>query len=195
HQVARYWSGSDRITQRAHIVHRLDRDTSGLLVFARTAEIAAALKDQFADHKPEREYVAILAGALPDDRGTFRSYLTTGDDLDQYSTDTPGEGKLAITHYEVRQRLRGATCVRVRLETGRRNQIRVHFSEVGHPILGDVRYRSELARHPRGPANRLALHALTLGFVHPVTQKPVRTTSEIPQEFVRFLAEMALPPR
>ncbi len=195
HQIARYWSGGDRITQRAHIVHRLDRDTSGLLVFARTGEIAAELKDQFAAHKPEREYIAILAGTLPDDRGTFRSFLTTDDDLDQHSTVKPGEGKLAITHYEVRQRLRGATCVRVKLETGRRNQIRVHFSEIGHPVLGDVRYRTDLARHPRWPAARLALHALTLAFVHPVTQKPVRTTSEIPQEFKRFMAEMGIGPR
>lgn len=192
HHIARYLSGSQRITHLAHIVHRLDRDTSGLLVFAKSAEIASALKDQFAAHKPDREYAAIVASTLREDHGTFRSFLATDEDLDQYSTATPGEGKLAVTHYQVRERLRGATFVRVRLETGRRNQIRVHFSEQGHPILGDVRYRPEQARHPLWPANRLALHALTLGLIHPLTGKPVTCTSELPAVFSKFVAATRL---
>ena len=190
HEVARHFSKGPRITQRACIVHRLDRDTSGVLVFARTDAIAQALKAQFADHKPEREYAAIVAGTLREDRGTFRSYLATDEDLDQFSTTRPGEGKLAVTHYEVVQRLKGATFVRVHLETGRRNQIRVHFAEAGHPVLGDVRYEVERARHPAWREKRLALHAKTLGFVHPVTGVPVRVTSALPAVFMAFLAAM-----
>ncbi len=187
HEVARHFSKGQRITHRAHIVHRLDRDTSGVLVFAKTEAIAQALKQQFADRKPEREYAAIVVGTLKVDRGTFRSFLTTDDDLDQYSTATPGEGKLAVTHFQVMQRLRGATLVKVNLETGRRNQIRVHFSEDGHPVLGDVRYESARAQHPAWRDKRLALHARTLGFVHPVTGASVRVTSALPAVFHAFL--------
>jgi len=187
HEVARHFSKGQRITHRAHIVHRLDRDTSGVLVFAKTEAIAQALKQQFADRKPEREYAAIVVGGLKADRGTFRSFLTTDDDLDQYSTATPGEGKLAVTHFQVMQRLRGATLVKVNLETGRRNQIRVHFAEDGHPVLGDVRYESERAQHPAWRDKRLALHARTLGFVHPVTGAPVRVTSALPAVFHAFV--------
>ena len=191
HQVARHWSRGQRTPQRAFIVHRLDADTSGLLVFARTEAIAQALKAQFADHKPEREYAAIVAGNVSEDRGTFRSYLATDEDLDQYSTDvppgTPGAGKLAVTHFEVVLRLRGATFLRVHLETGRRNQIRVHFAEAGHPVLGDLRYEPRLATHPLWHHPRLALHARTLGFRHPVTGAPVRVTTDLPPAFLTFL--------
>lgn len=189
HAVANHFSRGQRHPQHAFIVHRLDCDTSGLLVFARTQAIAQALKQQFADRKPEREYAAIVAGDLEEDRGTFRSFLATDEDLDQYSTEDPGEGKLAVTHFEVLQRLRGATFVRVRLETGRRNQIRVHFAEIGHPVLGDLRYRPDLARHPGWRAPRLALHARTLGFTHPVTGAKLRFTSELPETLAGFVAK------
>jgi 23S rRNA pseudouridine1911/1915/1917 synthase len=192
HEVARHWSRGQRTPQRAYIVHRLDRDTSGLLVFARTEALAQALKSQFEAHKPEREYAAIVAGIVPDDRGTFRSYLATDEDLDQYSTDESGEGKLAVTHYEVVQRLRGATFLKVHLETGRRNQIRVHFAETGHPVLGDPRYEPRLAVHPAWRHPRLALHARTLGFQHPVTGVAVRVTTELPEAMRVFLETNAI---
>ena len=188
HLVARHMSKGQRITKRASIVHRLDRDTSGLLVFGKSDAVANAIKDQFEARKPEREYAAIVAGRLAQDRGTFRSFLVTNDALDQVSTTVPGEGKLAVTHFEVVERLRGATLVRVNLETGRRNQIRVHFAEIGHPVLGDVRYAVERAHHPAWREKRLALHARTLGFRHPVTGEPLRVTSELPAVFLRFLA-------
>ncbi len=187
HAVARHFSRGERITHRAWIVHRLDRDTSGLLVFARTEAVASAIKDQFEARKPEREYVVVVAGRVPNDAGTIRSYLMTNDDLDQYSTNVPGEGKLAITHYKVLERLRGATLLQVNLETGRRNQIRVHFAERGHPVLGDVRYRPELARHPAWHERRLALHARTLGFKHPVTGQAIRLIAETPVCFAAFV--------
>ncbi len=187
HAVARHFSRGERITHRAWIVHRLDRDTSGLLVFARTEAIAAAIKDQFEARKPEREYIVIVAGTVPTDAGTMRSYLATNDDLDQYSTQVPGEGKLAITHFKVLERLRGATLLQVNLETGRRNQIRVHFAERGHPVLGDVRYESKRAAHPGWHEKRLALHARTLGFRHPVTGEALRLVAETPACFAQFV--------
>lgn len=186
-EIGRYLSKGDRITKKAYLVHRLDRDTSGLLVFGKSPAVAAALKDQFAAKKPEREYVAYVAGALEDDRGTIESWLATDEDLDQYSTDDVEEGKHAVTHFTVVERVRGATVLSVRLETGRRNQIRVHFAERGHPVLGDVRYRPELARHPDWTWKRLALHAAVLGLVHPVTNAPLVFRAPPPQEFQEFL--------
>lgn len=185
--VARYLSRGPRITRRAFVVHRLDRDTSGVLVFGKTPRMAEALIEQFKDRKPEREYAAIVARQLSTDAGTFRSFLTTSKDLREFSTTAPGVGKLAVTHFVVDTRFADATFVRVNLETGRRNQIRVHFAEAGHPVLGDDRYAPERAAHPLWHAPRLALHARTLGFTHPATRRPVRVTSELPAPFVAFL--------
>jgi 23S rRNA pseudouridine1911/1915/1917 synthase len=111
--------------------------------------------------------------------------------LNRFSTDDESIGQLAITHYRVVAHLDGATVVQVRLETGRRNQIRVHFAEAGHPVLGDPRYEAELARHPRWPHQRLALHARLLGFEHPVTGQALRLESPLPAEFERFLKASA----
>jgi len=171
----------------AYSVHRLDRGVSGLLVFGKTPEIVRQLKDQFAASKPEREYVAIVAGRVQERQGTFESLLATDKDLNRFSTDDETIGQLAITHYRVIAHLDRATLVQVRLETGRRNQIRVHFAECGHPVLGDERYEPELAAHPHWPHRRLALHARLLGFIHPVTGQPLRLESPLPEEMARFL--------
>jgi 23S rRNA pseudouridine1911/1915/1917 synthase len=173
----------------AFTVHRLDRGVSGLLVFGKTQEVMRQLKDQFAASKPEREYVAIVAGRLSPQQGTFQSLLATDKDLNRFSTDDEEIGQLAITHFRVVAHLDGATLVQVRLETGRRNQIRVHFAEAGHPVLGDERYRPELAVHPRWPHRRLALHARLLGFEHPVTGQPLRFESPLPSELDQFLRQ------
>ncbi len=186
-EVARYVNRGPRMLKQVTVVQRLDRDTSGLLVLAKNRVIGAKLQAQLKARKPEREYVALVAGRLDAGRGTFRSYLRTTDELHEESTDDPAEGKEAVTHWEVVERLRVATSVRVRLETGRRNQIRVHFAEAGHPVLGDPHYEPEKARHRLWTAPRLALHAAALGFVHPVTGKRLRFTSPLPEPFVRFL--------
>lgn len=187
HELARYISKGPTIRKRVAIVHRLDRDTSGLLVFGKSQTVAERLKHQFAQRKPEREYVAIVAGRLEKDEGTIQSHLATSMRLDQYSTPDPEKGKLAITHYNVQRRLKNATVIRVKLETGRRNQIRVHFAEQGHPILGDERYRPDLAQSAGWDNKRLALHATVLGFKHPVTNKPMRFTSQLPGAFGRYV--------
>ncbi|HEY6564516.1 MAG TPA: RNA pseudouridine synthase, partial [Pirellulaceae bacterium] len=124
----------------AFCVHRLDRDVSGILVFAKSLDIARALRDQFASRKPQRRYQALVAGTVHPQSGTFRSHMATDRDLNRYSVPDESSGELAITHYEVLRSGSGATLVEVQLETGRRNQIRVHFAEAGHPILGETRY-------------------------------------------------------
>ena len=172
--------------QPVAIVHRLDRDTSGLLVFAKNERVGVKIKDQFAERKPERVYVAIVSGKLAQESGTMQSYLATDKDLNQRSVKSSEDGKLAITHYTVVQSFRDATLVRVTLETGRRNQIRVHFAEQGNPILGDQRYEVASARHRFWPHRRLALHAEVLGFKHPVTGESLRFRVPAPKEFDRF---------
>ena len=174
----------------AHLVHRLDRETSGLLVLARNPNLAKTLKEQFADRKPEREYVAFVAGNLQNDSGTIRSLLATDDDLNQYSTKDEKKGKLAITHYRVEKRLPGVSVLRVRLETGRRNQIRVHLAEKRHPVIGDTRYEPKKAAHRAWPHERLALHATLLAFRHPVTKKKLRFECPAPAEFSEFLDKL-----
>jgi 23S rRNA pseudouridine1911/1915/1917 synthase len=175
--------------REAFVAHRLDREVSGLLVFAKSPAILKLLQEQFKQRKPERLYIAIVAGILKPSQGTFRSYLKTGDNLDQYSTRNESEGQLAITHYRVLKELQDATVVEVRLETGRRNQIRVHFAERGHPVLGDGRYQREVATHDRWPLKRIALHATTLGFEHPVTKEPMQFEAAAPNSMKRFMGK------
>lgn len=156
------------------LVHRLDRMTSGLLVFARTPEANRGLGDRFAAHDVEREYVAVVAGEVPED----------------VTIDRPIAGKRAVTHVRVVERLAGATLIRARLETGRTHQIRLHLAGIGHPVLGDHQHGGEVARRfsPRPP--RMALHAAVLGIAHPRTGEPVRWESPLPEDLAGWLATL-----
>jgi 23S rRNA pseudouridine1911/1915/1917 synthase len=171
----------------AFVCHRLDRGVSGLLLFGKSLEISMQIRDQFELRKPQREYIALVRGVLTSHEGIFRSYLATDGNLNRFSTQDKEAGQLAITHFRTVTTLDDATLVQIWLETGRRNQIRVHFAEKGHPVLGDPRYQSRLAEHPRWKARRIALHARSLGFTHPVTGQAYRFESELPQEFVEFI--------
>jgi 23S rRNA pseudouridine1911/1915/1917 synthase len=184
---------SRSLLQRGHrgrvsVVHRLDRGTSGLLVFGKNPRAARELQAQFRVRKADRRYAAIVAGRLENQQGTFDSHLGTTKSLQRYSVRSGKEGEQAITHYRVVRRLADTTHVDVTLETGRRNQIRVHFAEAGHPILGDERYCAELARHADWRHKRLALHASLLGFQHPLTGERLRFESPLPVEFEDFFA-------
>ena len=185
HAVSDYFAHRG-VRGRAQLVHRLDRDASGLLIFGKSREIADKLQSQFEERKPEREYMALVKGVMPAE-GTFESYLMSSKSLQQYSTKRPGEGQLAITHFRLEKVLQEASWVRAWLETGRRNQIRVHFAEAEHPVLGDPRYRPDLSQHPRWRAKRLALHALVLGFRHPVTEKMLRFEAPVPAAMKAFV--------
>jgi 23S rRNA pseudouridine1911/1915/1917 synthase len=167
--------------------HRLDRGVSGLLAFGKSLEISQAIRDQFALHKPEREYIALIAGHLKKQQGTIQSLLATDKDLNRFSTDDEEIGQVAITHFQVQEKLLDTTLVSIWLETGRRNQIRVHFAEEGHPVLGDPRYEPEFAAHRHWPAGRIALHARKLGFEHPVTGEHLKFEIPLPDEMIRFI--------
>lgn len=167
---------------RIHVVHRLDRDTSGVLVWAKTMDARLGLKELFASHDIERMYVAIVEGRLESESGTFRSVLR--EDMDTYqvrSVNNPDRGKLAITHWRRVAAGDRYTVVEVTLETGRKNQIRVQFSEAGHPIVGDERYGAQT-----DPIRRLGLHAKVLGFAHPITGKKMRFEAPLPDSFRRL---------
>jgi 23S rRNA pseudouridine1911/1915/1917 synthase len=181
-------SGHNR---KAFVLQRLDRGVSGLLVFAKSPRILAELQEQFKQHKPARIYTAIVAGVMNSAEGTFRSYLKTDKSLNQFSTRQADSGELAVTHYRVLEQLADTTVVEVRLETGRRNQIRVHFADQGHPVLGDSRYNPQHARHPRWKYRRLALHATSLSFVHPATNELLQFQTDLPREMQKFLGRKA----
>ncbi len=176
---------------RIAVVQRLDRGTSGLLVFGKNDRVGRELQTQFRRHKAEREYAALVAGHLSSSTGTFDTRLETSKSLKRYSVRRDESGERAVTHYRVARQFADAAYVRVTLETGRRNQIRVHFAEAGHPVLGDVRYASDEADHPMWPHKRLALHAAVLGFEHPRTHERLRFESPLPSEFESFFARQS----
>ncbi len=176
----------------ALVVHRLDREVSGLLVMAKTEQARARLAEQFKEHKPERKYHAIIRGTLKTPEGTIRNFLKTAKNLDRFATDDEVDGELAITHYKVITALQEATLVEVRLETGRRNQIRVHMANLGHPLLGDDRYGRHSRPHPKWTSKRIALHAATLSFIHPRTAKTMQFDSPLPPVMDRFVRATAI---
>ncbi len=186
-RVTNYLSHS-RTPREACLVHRLDREVSGLLIFGKHQAIADLLIEQFKQHKPERLYAAIVAGVLPEDTGTFESHLATGKNLDRFVARESRDTELAITHYRVVRRMTDTTLVEVKLETGKRNQIRVQFANAGFPVLGDTRYKKKIAEHPRWIRQRIALHAKSLAFEHPVTGEKMTLESPLPTPFVKFLA-------
>ena len=164
------------------IVHRLDRDTSGLMMFAKSAEAQEILRHNWNNMILERLYVAVLEGNLEQDSGFVKSRLTENSKYVVYSTDNPDEGRVAVTHYKVIGRGNNLTLAQFSLDTGRKNQIRVHASDLGHPISGDKKYGAKSR-----PLHRLALHAQTLRFAHPVTRKDMFFSTPIPEKFQTVL--------
>jgi 23S rRNA pseudouridine1911/1915/1917 synthase len=178
--------------QRVYCLQRLDRDVSGVVVFAKDEPSYERLREQFQENKPRRKYVAIVAGKVKDESGTFRSYIATGKHLKRFSVKSEKQGELAITHYKVTRRLAKETVVEVQLETGRRNQIRVHFSEAGHPVIGETRYSRMVARRDAWDGRRIALHANTLAIIHPITGQKLEFCSPWPQEFKAFVQQRSI---
>jgi len=167
---------------RIFIVHRLDRETSGLIVFAKRAESKRALQERWHDMVSERTYVAVVEGRVEERSGTIRSRLAENRAYHVYSTTRPGEGKPAVTHFRVIAEGHGYTMLEVSLETGRKNQIRVHLQELGHSVAGDRRYGART-----NPIGRLALHASTLEFTHPRTGEKLRFESPTPKTMRRLM--------
>lgn len=165
--------------ERVHVVHRLDRACSGVMLFAKSFEVRELLKEQFAEHDIDRIYVAIIEGSMPTGSGTIRSFLVEEQNYKVRSTESATLGKLAVTHYRTVKSGPRYSMLEITLETGRKNQIRVHLSEAGHPILGDDAYGSKA-----DPISRLALHARLLGFVHPMTGEKLEFESPLPTSFM-----------
>lgn len=166
---------------QAHVVHRLDRDTSGLMLYAKDKQTELALESDWHNNVYDRRYVALLSGTVEQDEGTIESWLKDNKAYFTYSSNYDNGGKIAISHYRVLQRSdngNGYSLVEFRLETGRKNQIRVHAADMGHPVCGDIKYGNG-----DDPIGRLCLHAYKLCFYHPVTHKPLEFKTDIPQAF------------
>lgn len=166
--------GEDRV----HVVHRLDRETSGVLVFAKNFHARERLKDQFAEHSADRMYIAIVEGVIDPPRGTIRSNLLERRDLKMVSVETHPDAKHAVTHYRTIATSEQFSMLEVTLETGRKNQIRAHLSEKGYPVIGDQMYGAAT-----NPIHRLGLHAKLLGFTHPTTRERLTFTAPVPKAF------------
>jgi len=157
------------------VVHRLDQDTSGILMFCKNEKIRDKMQDNWNTIVKKRGYVALVDGKI-NGNGTFRSFLMEDRNQFVYSSKN-GHGKEAITHYNVIKNNHDYSLVQVFIDTGRRNQIRVHFSESGHPIVGDKKYGCRT-----NPVKRLCLHANMLEFIHPVSKKMVSIKCDVPSE-------------
>lgn len=169
--------------ERIFVVHRLDRDTSGLMMFAKSWDVKRKLQDAWNDVIEERCYVAVVEGQMADDEGTLTSWLKQNKALKMYSSRTERDGaQKAVTHYRVLKRGNACNLLELHLETGRKNQIRVQLSDAGHCVVGDRKYGGA-----KSPIGRLALHARLLAFTHPVTGAPLRFETQIPGSFWRLL--------
>ena len=168
----------------AHVVHRLDRETSGLMIYAKSLESRKILEENWHDLVYDRRYVAVLCGEMEQEGGTVRSWLRDNKAFVTYSSPTDNGGKLAVTHYKVVRTSRRYSLLELRLDTGRRNQIRVHLREEKHPVVHDPMYGY---KDDVSPINRLALHAFRLGFTHPVTGKKLLFETPYPKAFEKLM--------
>ena len=183
-EITAYRMVSDYVKKTSNkyifVVHRLDQDTSGILLFSKNEKIRDKMQDNWNTIVKKRGYIAITDGIL-NGSGTIKSYLT--EDRNQFVHSTKSNnGKEAITHYNVIKNTKDYSLVQVFIDTGRRNQIRVHLSEKGYPIVGDKKYRCRT-----NPLKRLCLHANILEFIHPVTKKIIHIETDIPNEMKRLL--------
>ena len=167
----------------AHIVHRLDRDTSGLMVVSKSKEVSQKFEEDWKGMVFDRRYVAVAWGHIEPSRGEVKSWFTDGEYC-VLSSPTDNGGKLAVTHYEVKQTSRRYSLVELKLDTGRRNQIRVHLRDLQHPVVHDPMYgyKDDLS-----PVSRLCLHAFRLSFVHPVTRRRLKFETPIPSAFTKLM--------
>lgn len=163
---------------RAHVVHRLDRDTSGLMVYAKDIETEQILEHNWHQIVYDRRYVAVVSGEMEQDNGTIANWLKDNKAYITYSSPTDNGGKYAVTHFQVLNRTTEHSLVEYKLETGRKNQIRVHSADMGHPVCGDVKYGNG-----DDPLHRLCLHAYMLCFTHPVTGESMEFSTPIPTAF------------
>jgi tRNA pseudouridine32 synthase/23S rRNA pseudouridine746 synthase/23S rRNA pseudouridine1911/1915/1917 synthase len=176
-------AGSPKSRERIFIVHRIDRDTSGVLLFAKTPAAKFRLQDGWAETK--KHYLAAVHGRLAKKSDTITSYLAENRVHRVYSTHDTKKGKLSRTAYRVLREAKGMTLLDVEPLTGRKNQIRVHLADIGHPVVGDKKYGRD-----DGPRTRLALHARSISFPHPTSGKWVTLESSVPPFFTRLFGHI-----
>jgi 23S rRNA pseudouridine1911/1915/1917 synthase len=164
------------------IVHRLDQHTSGLMMFAKTVEAKEAMQHNWNNMVIDRRYAAVVEGRPDEDEGTIDSFLAENSMHVVYSTKNPEEGKRAVTRWKLVKSRNGYSLLDVSLDTGRKNQIRVHMKEMGHPIAGDKKYGAKTS-----PMHRLALHAHTLRFIHPITRVDMNFSAPLPAAFTKLV--------
>ena len=162
----------------AHVVHRLDRDTSGLMIYAKDMTTEQILEHEWHQIVYDRRYVAVVSGEMEDNEGTIANWLKDNKAYVTYSSPVDNGGKYAVTHFYTLARTADHSLVEYRLETGRKNQIRVHSADMGHPVCGDVKYGNG-----DDPIHRLCLHAYVLCFYHPVTHQRMEFETPIPNDF------------
>ena len=168
----------------AHVVHRLDRDTSGLMVYAKDMDTEQLMEHNWHQMVYDRRYVSVLSGEMEQDEGTIENWLKDNKAYITYSSPVDNGGKYAITHFYVMDRTTEHSLVEFKLETGRKNQIRVHAADMGHPVCGDTKYGNG-----DDPLHRLCLHAWLLCFYHPVTRQPLEFETPVPSQFKRVIEE------
>ncbi len=177
---------SKNAKQKAHILYRLDRETSGLMLFTKSEQLQEDLQKEWILHPPKRSYLAIVEGRLSPAKGTITSWLTENKNFVMFASDTDNGGLKAITHYKTIQANSKYSLVKLDLETSRKNQIRVQLQSKGHPILGDKKYGSQAS-----PIWRIALHANELSFIHPVSRVKIELTSPLPKK-MQIIADSIL---
>jgi len=178
--------GDPRSRNRVYIVHRLDRDTSGILIFARSETAKTFLQEDWQN--TDKYYLTIVYGALAQKTGTISSYLAENSAFSVYSTPDSASGKLSHTEYAVLKESKGLSLLEIHLLTGRKHQIRVHLSEMGHPVVGDKKYGKRNDAY-----GTLALHARSISFTHPVNRKRLTFTTVIPDFFSRLVGTIEVP--
>jgi len=178
--LKRYVKKSHNRTE-LHIVHRLDRDTSGIMMFAKTKEIQKKLQDNWENAVTKRIYYAVVEGHVQNAEGEIVSCLKENKSLMMYSSKTPGDGQKAVTRYRVLKSTARYSLLEVSLQTGRKNQIRVHLQDIGHSIAGDKKYGAST-----DPLGRLGLHAGILEFFHPATGKSMHFETPVPAIMVKL---------
>lgn len=181
--LSSYLKGKDP-QNKVFIIHRLDRETSGVMMFAKSEKVQQLVQQSWDATIKERTYVALVEGVPNPPRGIITSYLRESKALIVYSSQNPDNGQLAITNYNMLKASNGYALLELELETGRKNQIRVHMQDIGHPIAGDTKYGAT-----SNPVDRLGLHAEVLAFEHPITGEAMRFEAPIPKSFLSIVKE------
>ncbi|RKQ31352.1 RluA family pseudouridine synthase [Oceanobacillus halophilus] len=165
---------------RVFVVHRLDKDTSGVMMFAKSEKIKKKLQNSWKDIVKERTYIALVEGEVKQQQGVIKSWLRESKTHIMYSSSNKNDGQLAITHFKKLQSNKNFSLLELQLDTGRKNQIRVHLQDLGHPVVGDKKYGST-----QNVIGRLGLHAKILSFHHPYTEKLMLFKADVPKTFIK----------